>query len=168
MSGAPEAAIDSASTRAFPVTYCASSSTTRVESSRNSEVFGENQRSMDRFSSWKLKRNMKIAGNSAISTAPSTIRVRSREPRALLLCPAYVFRMFLSSSIDNATSSRNTSTVRAVKISVSPDVSGFRKPTPEVLNHCSAPSSANTSNTPPASRAIVRRRGSPKNDMRRL
>ena len=87
-SGAPEAAIDSASTRALVVTYCASSSTTRVESSRNSEVLGENQRSMERFMSRKLNRNMKTAGVSAISAAPSTMRVRSRAPRALLLWSA--------------------------------------------------------------------------------
>ena len=48
-SGAPVAAIDSASPRALLVTYCASSSTTRVESSRSSDVLGENQRSMERF-----------------------------------------------------------------------------------------------------------------------
>ena len=33
----------------------------------------------------KLNRNMKTAGVSAINTAPSTMRVRSRAPRALLL-----------------------------------------------------------------------------------
>ena len=49
--GAPVAAIDSASPRALLVTYCASSSTTRVESSRSFEVFGENHRSMERFMS---------------------------------------------------------------------------------------------------------------------
>ena len=77
--------MDSASPRALLVTYCASSSTTRVESSRSSEVFGENQRSMERFISWKLKRNMKTAGVRAMRTAPSTMRVRRRAPRALLL-----------------------------------------------------------------------------------
>jgi hypothetical protein len=82
------AAIDSASPRALLVTYCASSRTTRVESSRSSEVLGENQRSMVRFIKKKLKRNMKIAGVRAISTAPSTMRVRSRDPSSLLLWPA--------------------------------------------------------------------------------
>ena len=34
---------------------------------------------------WKLNRNMNVAGASAISTAPSTMRVRKRAPSALLL-----------------------------------------------------------------------------------
>ena len=80
--------MDSASPRALPVTYCASCSTTRVESSRNCDVFGENQRSSERFMRSKLNRNMKTAGVSAINAAPITMRVRSRAPRALLLWSA--------------------------------------------------------------------------------
>ena len=49
LSGAPDTAMDSASTRALLATYPASSCTTRVESARSSEVLGENQRSIDRF-----------------------------------------------------------------------------------------------------------------------
>jgi hypothetical protein len=74
-------AIDSASTRALSVTYWASSSTTRVESSRSSDVLGENQRSIERFIRLKLNRNMHTAGVSAMSTAPSTMRVRRRAPQ---------------------------------------------------------------------------------------
>src|ERR1035438_1049532 len=76
--------------------------------------------------------------------------------------------MFLSSSMDRTTSSRNTSTVRAVKASVSPKVSGLRKPTFEGLNACSPPSSAKTDTTPPASKATERRRGSLLKSMGRL
>ncbi len=168
MSAAPEAAIDSASTRALLLTYCASSNTTRVESTRNSDVFGENHRSMDRFIRPKLNRNMHTAGISAISAAPSTIRVRSRAPTALPLWSAYSFRMFLNSSIDSSISSRNTSTVRPVNTSVSPEVWGLRKPTLEVLNACSVISKAKSSSTPLASRVTRRRRGLPLNSMGRL
>ena len=56
--------------------------------------------------------------------------------------------MFLSSSISSTSSSRNSTTVSPVNASVSPEVSGLRKLTPEVLNHCSAPSSAKNSTTP--------------------
>ncbi len=37
---------------------------------------------MERFISWKLNRNMKTAGVSAIRAAPRTMRVRRRAPRA--------------------------------------------------------------------------------------
>ena len=123
---------------------------------------------MERFIKLKLKRNMKTAGISAINAAPSTIRVRSRAPRAVLLWSAYSLSMFLSSSISKTSSSRNTSTTTPVKTSVSPEVSGFRKWTLVVLNALSPPSNARTSTTPPASSATDRRRGSARNGMGRL
>jgi hypothetical protein len=76
--------------------------------------------------------------------------------------------MFLSSSMERTITSRKTSTVRAVIASVSPEVSGFRNPTFEVLNACSPPSRPRNSTNPPASRATVRRRGSPRKNMGRL
>ena len=111
---------------------------------------------------------MKTAGARAMSTAPNTMRERSRAPSPLLPWPAYTLRMFLSSSTSMSSNNRKTSTVRPVKMSVSPAVSGLRKLTPEVLNACSAPSSTKISSTPLASRATVRRRGSPLNSMGRL
>jgi len=43
---------------------------------------------MERFINWKLNRNMNTAGVSAMSAAPTTMRVRSRAPSALLLWSA--------------------------------------------------------------------------------
>ena len=96
------------------------------------------------------------------------MRVRSRAPRALLLWLAYSLRMFLASSIKAAIRTRKISTMTPVKTSVSPEVSGLRKPMFVVLNAFNATNRATTRKKPVASRAMDRRRGSPRNDMGRL
>jgi hypothetical protein len=111
---------------------------------------------------------MKTAGMSAINAAPTTMRVRSRAPNALLLWSAYSLSMFLRNSINRTSSTRNTSTTTPVKTSVSPEVSGLRKWTLVVLNALSPTSKPRSASTPQASRAMDRRRGSAKNGMRRL
>ena len=62
----------------------------------------------------------------------------------------------------------NSSTVRLVNASVSPDVSGFRKLTFDVLNACRPPSNPRNTNTPKESRTTARRRRSRLNNMRGL
>src|SRR6202161_4666936 len=143
-----ELASDSASALAFAAAYCESSSATRVESWRSCEAGCENQRSMERFSSPKLNRNMNTAGAKESSRAPTNIRLRILEPSTRLRWSASNFTMLRKSRTSNVSSSRKAITESALNRKIWLVPCGRRNGR---LKAFSAASSRRSRNMPPPS-----------------
>ena len=98
---------------------------------------------------------MQPMGSRLSSTAPVSMRVRSRDPRTRLRWSAYSFSTLRISRISTATNSRNASSETAVNRKMPPGVSGVRKVSRKAFSAAS-PNDSKRTTTPSTIITILR------------